>query len=175
MPVLFTGEWNLFWECHGILRGPRSWTELGATCLFTLQMARACFCACVWRGPRTAAYALCIINEHAERNHNERSTQHNASVSKARVRGHVWLCVRLPRTETNNKTFESAGGFMYVTRKQKKAVGCITGDRGQTVCVVFHFYVQRRLKLHSPVYETPLLIFIGACSVKQCKAHIVIY
>lgn len=74
-------------------------------------------------------YALCIINEHAERKHNGCSAPHNASVSKTGVRGHVWLCVRLPRTETNNKTFESAGGFMYITRKQKKTVGCITGDR----------------------------------------------
>lgn len=158
MPGLFTGEWNLFWECHGILRGPRSCTKLGATCFFTLRMERARFCACVGRGLRTAAYALCIINEHAERNHNERSAPHNASVSKPGVRGHVWLCVRLPRTETNNKTFESAGGFMYVTRKQKKAAGCITGGRGQSV--PFFILMSTNVKLHSPVYNTLLLLVL---------------
>lgn len=54
---------------------------------------------------------------------------HNASVSKAEVGGHVWLCAWPPRTKTNKETFESAGGFMYITRKQKRAVGCVTGDK----------------------------------------------
>ena len=61
---------------------------------------------------------------------------HNASVSKAEVIGHVWLCAWPPRMETNKETFESAGGFMYTTRKQKKAVGCITEERGLSVCTL---------------------------------------
>lgn len=73
------------------------------------------------KGPRTAAYALCIINEHAERNHNGCSAPHNASVSKAGVRGYVWLCAWPPRTKTNKESFESAGGYMYITGKQKKS------------------------------------------------------
>lgn len=86
-------------------------------------------CVCVGQGLRIAAYALCIINEHAERNHNACSALHNASVSKARVRGHVWLCAWPPRTKTNKETFESAEGFMHITTQQKEAVGCITGGR----------------------------------------------
>lgn len=62
---------------------------------------------------------------------------HNASVSKAGVRGHVWLCAWPPRTETNKETFESAGGFMYITRKQKRVVCCVTGDR----TVGLRFYI----------------------------------
>lgn len=133
MPGLFTGEWNLLWECHGILRGLRQCTELGARCFFTLRTESVRLYVCVGHGLRIAAYALCIINEHVERNHSECSTPHNASVSKSGVRGHVWLCAWLPRMETNKETFESAGGFMYITRKQKKAVGCVTGEGGQSV------------------------------------------
>lgn len=87
--------------------------------------------ACVGQGPWTAAYALCIINERLERNNNGYSTPHNASVSKAGVRGHVWLCAWLSRTETNKETFENPGGFMYITRKQKKAGGYVRGKQGQ--------------------------------------------
>ena len=98
-------------------------------------------CEHVGQGLKIAAYALCIINEHAERNHNRCSALHNASVFKSRVRGHVWLCAWLARTETNKETFESVGGFMYITRQQKKAVGCITGVRGQSVCTLFGIFL----------------------------------
>lgn len=137
MPELFMGEWNLLWECHDILRGLRLCTELAARCFFTLRMGSVRLCECVVQGLRIAAYALCIINDHAERNHNRCSALHNASVSKSGVRGHVWLCAWPLRTETNKETFESAGGFMYITRQQKKAVGCITSERGQSVCTPF--------------------------------------
>lgn len=89
------------------------------------------------QGPRTAVYAYCIINEHTERNNNG----HSASVSVPGVRGHVWLCVCawLSRTETNKETFQGEGGFTYSGRQQKKAAGCITGGRGQSVSFEFWF------------------------------------
>lgn len=46
---------------------------------------------------------------------------HNALVSKARVGGHVWHCAQMHITKANNKgSFDSAGGYMYVSRKRKK-------------------------------------------------------
>lgn len=93
----------------------------------------------VGQGPRTAAYAYCIINEHTERNNNGHAALHSASVSLAGVRGHVWLCVCawLSRTETNKETFESGEGSTYVEREKKKAAGCITGERGHSVSAEF--------------------------------------
>ncbi len=76
---------------------------------------------CVGQGLRMAAYALCIINGHVESDHNGCSAPHNASVSKGGVRGRVWLCAWPSRTETNKETFQSAGGFMYRARKQRRA------------------------------------------------------
>lgn len=66
---------------------------------------------------------------------------HSASVSVPGVRGHVWLCVCawLSRTETNKETFQGGGGFTYTGRQQKKAAGCITGERGQSVSFEFWF------------------------------------
>lgn len=50
-------------------------------------------CVSVGQGPRTAAYALCIVNEHAEGPHNGRSAPQNASVSKsAGQRSRLALC-----------------------------------------------------------------------------------
>lgn len=103
--------------------------------LFHIKNASLQLCVCVYAGQGLgiAVYALCIINEHAERNHNGYLGTHNASLSNAEVRGHVWLCAWPPRTKTNKETFESAGGFMCIAGQQKKAVGCITGERGQSV------------------------------------------
>lgn len=150
MPGLFTGEWNLLWECHGILRGLWLCTELGARCLFTQRENDSLrLCVCVGQGLRIAAYALCIINEHAERNHNGCSAPHNASVSTAGVRGHVWLCAWPLRTKTNKETFESAGGFMSTTRKQKKAVGCVTGERTVSLHTLLNFVWFKCILLNS--------------------------
>lgn len=81
---------------------------------------RLCVCVCGTRpSSRTAVYALYIINEHAERNHKGCSALHNALVSKAVVRGHVWVWAWAPRTNTNKESFESEGGYMYITWKQK--------------------------------------------------------
>ena len=78
--------------------------DCAARCFFTPRMrvrGSVCVCVCVEQGRRTAAYALCIINEHTERNHNARSALHNASVSQAGgVGGHVWLCAWPLRTKT---------------------------------------------------------------------------
>lgn len=38
------------------------------------------------------------------------------------------------KDEDNKETFESAGGFMYIARQQKEAVGYVTAERGQSVC-----------------------------------------
>lgn len=95
----------------------RAWSEM----LFQTKNESLRLCMCVGQGQRTAAYALCIINEHAERNHNGCSALHNASLSNAGVRGHVWLCAWLPRTKTNKESFEGAGGYKYITGKQKKS------------------------------------------------------
>lgn len=56
------------------------------------------------------------------------SYKHNASVSDAGVRGRVWLCAWPPTIKTNKGTFESAGGFVDTTRRQKKAVCCVTRE-----------------------------------------------
>lgn len=70
---------------------------------------------------RKAVYALCIINEPTESSHN--GCMHNASVSNARVRGHVWLCACLPKIKTNKETFESPGGsWSYQDYKRKQLV-----------------------------------------------------
>lgn len=118
---LFMGEWNLFWECHGILRGRALFTKLRVRCFFILRMEGMWLCQCVGQTPKTATYALCIINESAERgltmDAGPRTMRQYLSL---RVRSCVWLCARLLKTEANKETFESAGGSVYITRKQKK-------------------------------------------------------
>lgn len=39
----------------------------------------------------------------------------------AGVRGHVWFCAWLSRTDTNKETFESAGGFHVHSKKTKES------------------------------------------------------
>lgn len=98
------------------------------------------------QGQRTAAYALCIINEHAESNNNGCSALHNASVSNAGVRGHVWLCAWLPRTKTNKKSFEGAGGCKHIAGKQKKSSWLQKTQESVTpnVCMCVHTLKQSR-------------------------------
>lgn len=129
MPGLFTGEWNLFWECHGILRGLWLSAERGARSRMLFHTERVCGSVPVWdkaRGQQQRMHYASLMN--TGRSHNGRTATHNASASNAGVRGHVWLLTWTPRTKTDKESFESAGGFMY-RETTTGSDGGVTGEQ----------------------------------------------
>lgn len=99
---VYEGKESAVESLLGTSQRPRRAAALhqASTQIFVTLGMRVCLGRRVGGGRQGAAHA-----EHKERN-NECWSSHNATVFEPEVRGHVWLCARLPWTDGNKETFE---------------------------------------------------------------------